>query len=67
MATEIIETFTLDDQQALVATGFKFADALTGAVLAAKKNTPLLLVREELLKVQSQVQLNKVGFMISSS
>ena len=45
-ASEMIKTFDFGDQQALVATGYNFADALTGAVLAAKKNAPLLLVRE---------------------
>lgn len=45
-ASEIIREFNLGDQQALVATGFNFADALTGAVLAASKNAPLLLVKD---------------------
>ncbi|WP_430790459.1 cell wall-binding repeat-containing protein [Virgibacillus flavescens] len=45
-ASEIIETFDFGDQEAMVATGYNFADALTGSVLAAKKNSPLLLVRE---------------------
>ncbi|GEN53194.1 cell wall-binding repeat-containing protein [Halobacillus faecis] len=48
-AADIIDTFDLGDQQALVATGYNYADALTGSVLAAKKNAPLLLVREESL------------------
>ncbi|WP_226582047.1 cell wall-binding repeat-containing protein [Halobacillus litoralis] len=46
-ASEIIDTFDLGGQQALVATGLNYADALTGSVLAAKKNAPLLLVRED--------------------
>ncbi|WP_160910559.1 cell wall-binding repeat-containing protein [Halobacillus litoralis] len=45
-AADIIDTFDLGNQQALVATGYNYADALTGSVLAAKKNAPLLLVRE---------------------
>jgi putative cell wall-binding protein len=36
-------------QSAYVATGQNFADALTGAVLAAKQNKPLLLVRKDIL------------------
>ncbi|NYE05788.1 putative cell wall-binding protein [Bacillus niacini] len=46
-AAEIINAFDLGDQQALVATGTGFADALTGAVLAAKKNASLLLVTKD--------------------
>ncbi|MBN9654433.1 cell wall-binding repeat-containing protein [Halobacillus sp. GSS1] len=46
-AADIIDTFDLGNQQALVATGYNYADALTGSVLAAKKNAPLLLVRED--------------------
>jgi putative cell wall-binding protein len=45
-AAEIIKAFDLGDQQALVATGDNYADALTGAVLAAKKNASLLLVEK---------------------
>ncbi|WP_010676970.1 cell wall-binding repeat-containing protein [Bacillus timonensis] len=45
-ASAIIKNFNFGDQQALVATGYNFADALTGAVLAADKNAPLLLVRD---------------------
>lgn len=48
-AADIINTFDLGNQQALVATGYNYADALTGSVLAAKKNAPLLLVKEESL------------------
>jgi putative cell wall-binding protein len=46
-AADIIDAFDLGDQQALVATGTGFADALTGAVLAAKKNASLLLVTKD--------------------
>ncbi|WP_051254738.1 cell wall-binding repeat-containing protein [Halobacillus kuroshimensis] len=46
-AAEIIETLDVGHQQALAATGYNYADALTGAVLAAKKDAPLLLVRKE--------------------
>jgi putative cell wall-binding protein len=46
-AAEIIKAFDLGDQQALVATGAGYADALTGAVLAAKKNASLLLVTKD--------------------
>lgn len=40
------ENFTFEN--IYIATGNQFADALTGAVLAAKKNSPLILVNQDL-------------------
>ncbi len=45
----IVNTFfTGENGKAYIATGYNFADALTGAVLAAKNNAPLLLTRPAL-------------------
>lgn len=45
VATNIIEKLNVNHDRVFVATGFSFADALTGSVLAAKENAPLLLTR----------------------
>ena len=58
-ASEIIKTFDFGDQQALVARGDDFADALTGAVLAAKKNAPLLLVEKNDVTVPIERTINQ--------
>jgi putative cell wall-binding protein len=42
-AREIITELNVGKAQAYVATGENFADALTGAVLAAKRNNPMIL------------------------
>jgi len=43
VAANIINTLNMSTQKAYLATGLTFADALTGSVLAAKNNAPLLL------------------------
>lgn len=43
----IAEGFGVDNKHMYVATGFDFADALTGAVLAAKNDSGLLLVKND--------------------
>ncbi|WP_368658021.1 cell wall-binding repeat-containing protein [Metabacillus halosaccharovorans] len=43
VAANIIHTLKLPTRKAYLATGLTFADALTGSVLAAKHNAPLLL------------------------
>lgn len=58
-AAEIIETFDFGDQQGLVSTGLNYADALTGSVLAAKKNAPLLLVREKSIPISIEAIIEK--------
>ena len=45
-AVEIAQTFKLDISYSVIATGEDFADALTGAALAAKQNAPILLVQK---------------------
>jgi putative cell wall-binding protein len=46
-AAKIIETLQDDANDAYVSTGYNFADALTGSVLAAKTNGAMLLVRPD--------------------
>ncbi|WP_052504599.1 cell wall-binding repeat-containing protein [Rossellomorea aquimaris] len=46
-AKNIIEGLTMGENKAYVATGTNFADALSGSVLAAKENAPILLVKKE--------------------
>ncbi|WP_394172558.1 cell wall-binding repeat-containing protein [Guptibacillus hwajinpoensis] len=48
-AAEIIGYFDDKAQTGYVATGVNFADALTGAVLAAKNDSPLLLAKKDQL------------------
>ncbi|WP_226536075.1 cell wall-binding repeat-containing protein [Fictibacillus halophilus] len=49
VATNIIKELNLSTDQAYMATGLTFADALTGSVLAAKNNAPLLLTGKDRL------------------
>lgn len=46
-AAEVITTLGMDVSRSYVATGSDFADALTGSVLAAKNNAPILLVAQD--------------------
>jgi putative cell wall-binding protein len=48
-AAKIIETLTMKADSVYIANGNGFADALTGSVLAAKHNAPLLLVNSDSL------------------
>jgi N-acetylmuramoyl-L-alanine amidase len=45
VSANIIKDLNLTPEKAYIATGLTFADALTGSVLAAKENAPLLLTR----------------------
>lgn len=45
VATNIIKQLNMPTNKVYLATGLTFADALTGSVLAAKENAPLLLTR----------------------
>jgi SpoIID/LytB domain protein len=45
VSTNVIKQLNLPTDSAFVATGLTFADALTGSVLAANNNAPLLLTR----------------------
>jgi minor extracellular protease Epr len=49
VSTNIIKELNLSTDQAYLATGLTFADALTGSVLAAKNNAPLLLTGKDRL------------------
>ncbi|QHE63376.1 N-acetylmuramoyl-L-alanine amidase [Rossellomorea vietnamensis] len=49
VAANIIEKLNLPTSTGFLATGQTFADALTGSVLAAKKNAPVLLTRNSSL------------------
>ncbi|MFV9510492.1 cell wall-binding repeat-containing protein [Tepidibacillus sp. LV47] len=48
-ATQIIKQLNQNTDQVYVANGLKYADALTGSVLAAKNNAPLLLTYQNQL------------------
>jgi Leucine-rich repeat (LRR) protein len=54
----IIEAFPMGQHQAYVATGQNFADALTGSVVAAKNNAPILLVNKSSMPTPIQSLLN---------
>ncbi|MBY6037115.1 cell wall-binding repeat-containing protein [Fictibacillus nanhaiensis] len=62
VSTNIIKELNLSTDQAYLATGLTFADALTGSVLAAKNNAPLLLTGKDRLpaSVSSLVKEKKV-------
>ncbi|MEK5444568.1 N,N-dimethylformamidase beta subunit family domain-containing protein [Fredinandcohnia sp. FSL W7-1320] len=49
VAANIATQFTSSNDHTFIATGLTFADALTGSVLAAKNNVPLLLTRPDRL------------------
>jgi N-acetylmuramoyl-L-alanine amidase len=49
VAANIIRQLNLPTQKAFMSTGLTFADALTGSVLAAKENAPILLTRPNAL------------------
>ncbi|MGM7702976.1 cell wall-binding repeat-containing protein [Pseudalkalibacillus sp. Hm43] len=53
---EVVKKYHSTAKEAFVATGYKFADALTGSVLAAKRNTPILLVKTD--SVPNAIQKN---------
>ncbi|MGM0853916.1 MAG: cell wall-binding repeat-containing protein [Bacillota bacterium] len=46
-AKKIIDGLPMEKERAYVATGANFADALSGSVLAAKDNAPILLVKKD--------------------
>ncbi|RBP04735.1 cell wall-binding repeat-containing protein [Rossellomorea aquimaris] len=57
-ARNIIEGLPMEKERAYVATGTNFADALTGSVLAAKENAPILLVKKEAIPSPIKKLLN---------
>lgn len=57
-ARNIIEGLPMEKERAYVATGTNFADALSGSVLAAKENSPILLVKKEAIPSPIKKLLN---------
>ncbi|WP_240390640.1 cell wall-binding repeat-containing protein [Bacillus sp. Y1] len=67
VATNIIRTLNLNTSKVQLATGLTFADALTGSVLAAKEDTPLLLTAPTALPETTRaliVEKNISNFLI---
>jgi putative cell wall-binding protein len=60
-AYNVIKEFQAPTSDALVATGRNFPDALSGSVLAAKSNVPLLLVEKESLPLSMEELKNELG------
>jgi putative cell wall-binding protein len=61
VSTAVNTRFFPTAQEAFVATGATFADALTGGVLAASKHAPLLLVRHDCVPVSAHAALESWG------
>lgn len=61
VAANIIKTLGLPTQKVYVATGKTFADALTGSVLAANENAPILLSWEDNLPSPTRQIINERG------
>ncbi|WP_226643175.1 cell wall-binding repeat-containing protein [Mesobacillus subterraneus] len=59
---KIIQNLQMDTFNAYVSTGYNFADALTGSVLAAKENAALLLVNPTALPQPIHYVLNEKKF-----
>ncbi|MBY6037091.1 cell wall-binding repeat-containing protein [Fictibacillus nanhaiensis] len=49
VAANIIRTLNMNSDRSYISTGLTFADALTGSVLAAKNDVPMLLTRPDTL------------------
>jgi N-acetylmuramoyl-L-alanine amidase len=68
VATNIIRQLNLSTYNSFITTGTTFADALTGSVLAAKNNAPILLTRPTMLpdctKALIQDKLIKQGTIL---
>ncbi|OZM56472.1 hypothetical protein CIB95_11900 [Lottiidibacillus patelloidae] len=60
-AYQVIKTFQTPVTNAIVATGINFPDALTGSVLAAKLNAPLMLVRQNSIPAEMQTLISEMG------
>ncbi|OCA88276.1 hypothetical protein A8F94_10790 [Bacillus sp. FJAT-27225] len=59
VSANIIRQLNLPAETAFVSTGLTFADALTGSVLAAKQNAPLLLTRPDRLPDSIRAVINE--------
>jgi N-acetylmuramoyl-L-alanine amidase len=67
VAANVIRQLNLPTDKVYLATGLTFADALTGSVLAAKENAPILLTREGSLPSQTRQiisERNVTNFLI---
>lgn len=63
MAANIVEQLNLKADKAVIANGKKYADVLVGASLAAKKNTPILFVKQDTVPdVTENVTKNKATY-----
>ncbi|MGM7703016.1 cell wall-binding repeat-containing protein [Pseudalkalibacillus sp. Hm43] len=59
---EILEVFQMGDaDEAYVATGYDFADALTGSILAAKTNDPILLAEKNYVPNPTKLYVDDRG------
>jgi putative cell wall-binding protein len=54
VASNIIHSLNLPAENAFLSTGMTFADALTGSVLAAKQNAPMLLTLSDRLPAETK-------------
>ncbi len=63
VSANIVSQLSPNPQKAFVATGMSFADALTGSVLAAKQNAPLLLAHPTIVPetVKTVIQKHNVN------
>jgi N-acetylmuramoyl-L-alanine amidase len=62
VAVNVAIEFNLSTTQAYLATGMSFADALTGSVLAAKDNAPMLLTRSTALPDYTRNFIKQNGY-----
>ncbi|GGK28981.1 N-acetylmuramoyl-L-alanine amidase LytC [Caldalkalibacillus thermarum] len=58
-SVKVIEELNMPKREVMVASGVSFADALTGSVLAAKRNMPVLLTEPNRLNAATQYFVNK--------
>lgn len=61
-SAEIIRRFQMDADNAYIATGYSFPDALTGSVLAAKNNGAVILTKADSLPLEISYLLNQKVF-----
>ncbi|MEH7384304.1 cell wall-binding repeat-containing protein [Bacillus sp. JJ1521] len=59
VAANIVKQFRLPTNKVYVATGLTFADALTGSILAAKENAPILLTKSNHAPDQTKAIANR--------
>ncbi|TLS38458.1 cell wall-binding repeat-containing protein [Pseudalkalibacillus caeni] len=61
VAANVIRVLNMPAEKAYLSNGLTFADALTGSVLAAKNNSPLLLTRPDTLPASTEKVVNEKG------